>query len=149
MRSRSGRVISAYSPTEPARQASFGVLVEFGLLQQLGQLVGEVFVDDLQLGDAVLVVERDGGAVLDGVAEVVDADVVAELLAGQLLPGDQRCAGEAHEGSIGKRRRMLSASVSYWLRCASSVITMMSSRSEQHRHRRLAAACRAGTCGSA
>ena len=73
-------------PTEPTHQAPFGVLVEFGLLQQLGQFVGEVLVDELQLRDAVLVVERDGGAVFDGVSEVVDADVVAELSAGSAPP---------------------------------------------------------------
>ena len=62
------------------------------------EFVVEVLVDELQLGDAVLVVERDGGAVLDRVAEVVDRDVVAEHLAGQLLlAGDQRGAGEAEE----------------------------------------------------
>ena len=74
-------------PTEPTHQTPFGVLVEFGLLQQLGQFVGEVLVDELKLGDAVLVVERDGGTVLDGVSEVVDADVVTELPLGQLLSG--------------------------------------------------------------
>ena len=53
-------------------ELALGLLVELGRLQQLGQLVGEVLVDELQLGDAVLVVERDGRAVLDRVAEVVD-----------------------------------------------------------------------------
>ena len=57
---------------ELAGQLALGVLVELGLLQQRVELVGEVLVDQLQLGDAVLVVERDRRAVLDGVAEVVD-----------------------------------------------------------------------------
>jgi hypothetical protein len=57
-----------------------------GLFEQLVELVGEVLVDQLQLGDAVLVVERDGRAVFDGVAEVVDADVLAELLDGSPAP---------------------------------------------------------------
>src|SRR3546814_2807446 len=59
-------------------------------------------MDGLQLGDAVLVVPRDGGAVLDGVTEVVDRHVVAELLAGHLLALDERCAGEPHERCVGK-----------------------------------------------
>ncbi len=58
----------------------------------------------MELGDPVLVVERHRGAVLDGVAEVVDADVVAELLPGRLLlPRDQRGAGEAHHRGVGQR----------------------------------------------
>ena len=61
-----------YSRAERARELALGLLVELGLLQQRVQLVGEVLVDQLQLGDAVLVVERDRRAVLDGIAEVVD-----------------------------------------------------------------------------
>ena len=72
VRSRSGRVISAYSRPKRRTSCALGVLVDLGLLEQLVQLVGEVLVDELQLGDAVLVVERDGRAVLDRVAEVVD-----------------------------------------------------------------------------
>ena len=37
-------------PPEPTYQRPFGVLVEFGLLQQLGQFVGEVLVDELSSG---------------------------------------------------------------------------------------------------
>ena len=103
VRSRSGRVRSVYSCAEAAGELAFGVLVEFGLLEDLAEFVGEVLVDDLELGDPVLVVERDGGAVLDGVTEVVDRDVVAELLAGQLLAVDERRAGEAHERGVGQR----------------------------------------------
>ena len=83
VRSRSGRVISWYSRREAADELPLGVVVELGLLEQLGQLLVEALVDELQLGDPVLVVERDGRAVLDRVAEVVDRDVVAELLAGR------------------------------------------------------------------
>ena len=57
-------------------------LVQLGLSSSVLQVVVEVLVGQLQLGDAVLVVERDRGAVLDRLAEVVDADVVAEDLAG-------------------------------------------------------------------
>jgi hypothetical protein len=51
----------------------------------------------------VAVIERDGSAVLDGVAEVVGADVVAELLLSQLLADDQRRAGETHERRVRQR----------------------------------------------
>jgi hypothetical protein len=92
--------------TEPPRQLTLGFLVEFGCLQQIRELVGEVLVDQLQLGDAILVEQRDGGAVLNGVAEVIDADVVTELLAGQLLADDQRRSGEPRrlDGRSGRRR---------------------------------------------
>ncbi len=64
----------------------------------------KLLVDDLQLGDAVLVEERDGGAVLDRVAEVVGRDVVAEDLPRALhLALDQRRAGEAEEAGVGQR----------------------------------------------
>ena len=46
------------------------------------QVLVEVLVGELQLGDAVLVVERHRRAVLDRLPEVVDRDVVAEDLAG-------------------------------------------------------------------
>ena len=101
-------------------------------LEDPGELLVEALVDDLQLGDPVLVEERDRRAVLDRVAEVVGRDVVAEDLARALdLARDQRRAREAEEARVRQRRRMLSASVEYWLRCASSVITITSSRSEQ------------------
>ena len=48
--------------------------------------VVEALVDDLELGDPVLVEERDRRAVLDRVAEVVGRDVVAEDLARALAP---------------------------------------------------------------
>ncbi len=68
-------------------------------------------------GDAVLVVQRHGGAVVDRLLEVVDADVVAEDLARLLLAGDQRRAGEADEGGVGQgvahvqRQRVVLAAV--------------------------------------
>ena len=93
----------------------------------------QVLVGELELRDAVLVEERHGRAVLDRLLEVVDADVVAEDLPGLLLAHDQRRAGEGDEGGVGQGVRMFRASVSYWLRCASSVMTMMSDRSREHR----------------
>ena len=87
--------------TERPSELALGVLVELGLLEEFVEFLGEILVDQLQLGNAVLVVQRDRRAVLDRVAEVVDADVVTELLArGLLLTGDQRCAGEAHHRGV-------------------------------------------------
>ena len=70
---------------EAPRERPLLRLVELGLFEDLGELLVEGLVDDLQLGDAVLVVERDGRAVVDRVAEVVGRDVVAEDLARALL----------------------------------------------------------------
>ena len=73
---------------EAARHRLLLGIVEGGLLQQILQLVVEVLVGELKLRDAVLVVERDGGAIGDGVPKVVDRHVVAEYLPGLLLAGD-------------------------------------------------------------
>ncbi|MCY1314006.1 hypothetical protein D9M70_645860 [compost metagenome] len=56
-------------------------------------------VDDLELFPAILIEQRQRGAVGHGPLEVVDRHVVAEHLAGQLLLAaiDQRRAGEAQE----------------------------------------------------
>ena len=86
---------------EVALQPPLLGFVQLGGFEDALDVLVEVLVGDLQLGDAVLVVERDGRAVLDRLAEVVDADVVAEDLAGPLLLAlDQRRAGEAEEGRV-------------------------------------------------
>ena len=55
----------------------------------------------LQFRDAVLIVERHGGAVVDRLLEVVDADVVAEDLRASLSsPPYQRGTGEADKGGV-------------------------------------------------
>ena len=87
---------------ELALQLALLVVVEIGGRDQPLDVGVEGGVGELQFGDAVLVVERDGGAVFDGLAEVVDADVVAEDIAGLLLPDDQRGAGEGEEGGLGQ-----------------------------------------------
>ena len=132
VRSRSGRVISCVLACRSAATSwPSCVLVELGLLEDLGQLLVEALVDELQLGDAVLVVERDRRAVLDRVAEVVDRDVVAELLrASAPRPTISGVPVKPMNAAFGSAWRMFSASVSYWLRCASSVMTITSSRSE-------------------
>ena len=70
--------------------------------RRASQLVIEVGVVELHFGDAVFVVEGDGGAFFDGLLEVVDGDVVAEDLFGAFLPGDEGGAGEGDEGGVGE-----------------------------------------------
>jgi hypothetical protein len=53
---------------ETPRQRAFLLLVEICLLEDRRELVVEALVDDLQLWDAVLVIQRDGRAVFDRVA---------------------------------------------------------------------------------
>ena len=78
-------------------------LVQLGGFEQRLQVAVQLLVGELHLGDAVLVVQRHRGAVLDGAGEVVDADVVAEHLARAfLLALDQRRAGKADEAGIGQ-----------------------------------------------
>ena len=79
-------------------------IVKCSFLQEVFQFVVEVLVGELQFGDAVLVVERDGGTVRDGVPEVVDRHVVAEHLPGLLLTSDERRAGEPQERRIRQRQ---------------------------------------------
>ena len=79
-------------------------IVKRSLFQEVFQLVVEVLVGELQLGHTILVVERDGGTVRDGVPEVVDRHVVAEHLPGLLLASDERCAGEPQKRRVGQRQ---------------------------------------------
>ncbi len=80
------------------------ILVQLGIFQKPGQILVEVLVDQLQLGDTVLVVERHRGPISDGLPEVVDRDVVTKHLLGLFLTGHQRRPGEAQEGGMGQRR---------------------------------------------
>ena len=85
--------------------ASSSSSLEIGLVDDAGDLVAEVLVGQLQLGQPALVVERHRRAVGDRLGEVVDRHVIAEHLARALfLAGDQRRAGEADEGRVRQRR---------------------------------------------
>jgi hypothetical protein len=143
--SRSSRVIRWYSRAELPLQLGAPGPRPVRLFQQALHVLVEVLVDQLQFGDAVLVVERDGGAVLHRLLEVVDADVIAEDLRVRSSPAISGVPVKPMKAALGRALRMLSASVSYWLRCASSVMTMMSSaRTAPGRFARR----RCGTCGS-
>ena len=93
---------------EAPHEQALGLVVDLGLLEDLVQLLVERLVDELELGDPVLVEERNRRAVGDRVAEVVDRDVVAELPPRQLLADDERRPREAHERGFGQRRRACS-----------------------------------------
>ena len=97
--SRSSRVIRWYWRPSSLLQLRLLLGVEFGVLDQVVDVVVQVGVDELQLRRAVLVEQRHRGAVLDRLLEVVDRHVVAEDLLGALLAGDQRRAGEGQEQS--------------------------------------------------
>ena len=71
------------------------------LLDQVIDVLVEVRVDELQFRRAVLVEQRHGGAVLDGLLEVVDRHVVAKNFLGAFLAGDQRRAGKGQEHRFG------------------------------------------------
>ena len=65
---------------ELALQLGLLRLVQLGVFQHGRHVVVQVVVGQLQLGDAVFVVERHRGAVVHRLLEVVDADVIAEDL---------------------------------------------------------------------
>lgn len=72
------------------------LLVQVSVVEQLRHVLVQILVGELQLGDAVLVVQWDCRAIFDGLAEVVDADVVAEHFA-RLLFADLH-QGRSREG---------------------------------------------------
>ena len=90
-------------PPQHLLQLGLLIGVEFGILDQAVDVVVEVGIDELQFRRAVLVEQRHGGAVFDGLLEVVDRDVVAEDFLGALLTGNQRRAGKGQEHRLGQR----------------------------------------------
>ena len=85
----------------------------------------------MEFWDAVLVVERDGVAVIHRLLEVVDAR--RSRRRPRLVRSSPAISGvpvKPMKAAFGRAFRMFSAKVSYWLRCASSVMTMMSALSE-------------------
>jgi len=74
--------------------------IELGVFQQPLDVLVQVLIGELKLGDPVLVVEGDSGAVVDRLLEVVDANVVAEDLPGFLLADDERRPGKRQKGRV-------------------------------------------------
>src|SRR6478752_5073403 len=101
--SRSGRRMSATSRAKRRTSIASASSSTSALLEDLVQLLVERLVDELELGDPVLVEQRNRRAICDRVAEVVDRDVVAKLPARELLADDERRPSEDHEGRLRKR----------------------------------------------
>jgi hypothetical protein len=116
-------------PPQHLLQLLFLLGVQVGILDQAVDVVVQVGVDQLQLGRAVLVEQRHRRAVLHRLLEVVNRYIIAEDLLGALLPAMSGVPVKARNIALGSAARMLSANVSYWLRCASSVSTITSERS--------------------
>ena len=100
---RSSRVINRYSWANSRSSLASCVSSNVGFVEHAFQIGVEVLVGELQFGDAILVVQRDGVVVRNRLAEVVDADVVAKDRAGLLFTRHERRAREGEEGSVGQR----------------------------------------------
>src|SRR4029077_18682692 len=88
---------------ECPRELALLCLVEVRLLDDPHKVVTEVWIGNLNLRDAVLVVELDSRVIGGGCSEVVDRDIVAKHLTSALLASDQRRAGEAQEAGVWER----------------------------------------------
>ncbi len=76
------------------------VVTQVGGVNNFGDVLGKVLIHELEFGDAVLVIERDGVAIINRLLEVVDGDVVAEDLLRALLASHERRSSEADERGI-------------------------------------------------
>ena len=91
-------------PGEAPRDRVVFVLAQARLVDNAGDLVAQLLVRQVQLGQPALVIERHRRAIRDGLGEVVDRHVIAEHLARALfLAGDERRAGEADKGGVRQR----------------------------------------------
>src|SRR5262249_23211856 len=88
---------------EQASQLAFLLLIEVRLLDQVGEILAEVWIYQLEGGDPVFEVQGHRRTVSGGRCVVVDRDVVAEDFLRPLLAGDKWSAGEAQETCIRKR----------------------------------------------
>ena len=116
--------------------------VEFRRLDEVVDVLVQVRVHQLQLRRAVLVEERHGRAVLDGLLEVVDGNVIAEHLLRPFLAGDERRAGEGEEQRLRQRRAHVQRQ-----RVVLAAVRLVGEHDHVRRGRRASPA--SGTCGSA
>ncbi|MNJ33644.1 hypothetical protein D3C77_283310 [compost metagenome] len=91
-------------PAQFALQLGFLVRVEFGIFDQLIDVLVQVRVNKLQFWRAILVEQRHGGTVFDGLLEVIDRNVVAEDFFGAFFAGNERRAGKGQEHRLGQCR---------------------------------------------
>ena len=106
-------------------------LVEVGLLHDRHEVVAEGGVGDLELRDAVLVVERARSRGRRSTPRSCRSRRSRRTPRGSApRPAISGVPVKPRNPAFGRALRMLSARVSYWVRCASSVMTITSSRSE-------------------
>ena len=80
------------------------IFVQLGGFQQGFQILIQVVIGELYLGDAVLVIQRHGGAVFNRAGKVVHAHIVAKHLARAfVITLDQRRAGKAQKARVRQR----------------------------------------------
>ena len=103
--------------------------IEIGFFHFGGDAVIEIRPRNAKLFAAVLVDEADSRLILFGTLEVIAGDVPAEDAPGQVVVLEQRGTGEPRKDALGNASRIFRANFPPCERCASSEMTMMSSRS--------------------
>ena len=88
-------------PAEYLLQLGLLLRIEIGVLDHSVNVFVEVGIDELQFRRAVLVEQRHGSAVLDGLLEVVDRYVITEHFPGAFLARNQRRARKSQEHRLG------------------------------------------------
>lgn len=89
---------------EEACELLFALFIQSSFVDDIVDFFVEVGVGDFEFRGSVLVEKGDGCAVFDGLAEVVDTDVVSEDLAGAFLPSDKGSAREGDELGLRQSR---------------------------------------------
>src|SRR2546429_696771 len=64
----------------------FLVFVQFRRVNDLGHVISQVGICKLEFGNTVLVIERNGVSIIDGLLEVVDRDVITKYLLRPFFP---------------------------------------------------------------
>ena len=76
------------------------LLIQFRIFEEPLHVLVEVLVRELHFWYSVLVVQRNGVLVFDGLAEVINTDVIAEYLPRLLLPSHERRPREPDECGV-------------------------------------------------
>lgn len=129
-------IISCYEMvvlTKLAFQLPFLVFARFCIIDDILDVIVEVGVDQLKLRYTVLIVERDSRTIVYSLLEIVDTYIVTEDLSSPSSPTIRGVPVKPMKAAWGRAFLMFWANMSYWLRCASSVMTIMSERSESSR----------------
>lgn len=111
-------------------QLPFLIVVQVGSVADVGNFFRQLVVGELKFRDSIFAVEGNRVLIVNGFFEVVDRYVFAEDFFGSLFI-THGVPVKPMKAAFGRALRMLVAKMSYRLRCASSVITMMSDRVER------------------